>query len=88
MTGQAVGAHVGIFWRGLLIVALTSSNIMQIAEQHWLGAFVNGFAISWVWWKNSNRAAHSEARYGQAAYALGAGLGTIFGMWLIQRVYG
>lgn len=85
---EAVGAHVGVFWRGLLIVTLTASNVAQIAGQHWVGAFVNGAAISWVWWRNSHQAAHSQARYGQACYALGAGIGTVLGMWIIQRVYG
>ena len=88
MTAQTLGAHLGVFWRGLLIVTLTASNVAQIAGGHWLGAFVNGAAISWVWFSNARVAANSHARYGRECYALGAGIGTIFGMWIIQRVYG
>lgn len=81
-------AHLRVFWRGLLIVTLTASNVAQIAGRHWLGAFLVGAAISYVWWTNSRTAAHSQATYGRECYALGAGCGTVFGVWLVQMVYG
>lgn len=86
-TGTEAGAHVGVFLRGFAIVCLTASNVAQIAGQHWIGAFVNGCAISWVWWANAHQAAHSQATYGRLAYAIGAGLGTITGMWAVTWIY-
>lgn len=77
-----------IFGRGFLIVTLTASNIGQIAAHHWVGAFLGGFAISFVWWGNSRGAAHSNVVYGREAYALGAGCGTVFGMFLVKVLYG
>jgi fucose permease len=78
----------GIFFRGFLIVTLTASNIGQIAGRHWVGAFVGGFGISFVWWMNSKSAAHSSLRFARECYALGAASGTVFGMWLVRAFYG
>lgn len=87
-TAIEVGMHVGVFLRGFAIVALTASNVAQIAGGHWVGAFLNGGAISWVWWTNARQAAHSRACYGRFAYALGAAMGTVFGMWAVSWIYG
>lgn len=76
------------FARGFLIVTLTSANVGQIASHHWGGAFIGGTAISMVWWGNSRNASRTECPYAREAYALGAGLGTVFGMWLVRAVYG
>lgn len=81
-------ALVKLFARGFMIVSLTASNVGQIAGGHWVGAFVGGCAISFVWFGNSRTAAHSEARYGREAYAIGAGFGTIAGMALVRLFYG
>jgi hypothetical protein len=86
-TPTSLRAHLSVFWRGFLIVSLTSSNVAQIAGGHWLGAFLNGFAISFVWWQNSRAAAHSTATYGREGYALGAACGTVAGMWLVRAIY-
>jgi len=83
-----VTAHLWLFARGFLIVTLTSANIGQIAQRHWGGAFLGGCAISFVWFGNSKTAAHSDARFGRECYALGAGLGTLFGMFLVRWLYG
>jgi hypothetical protein len=81
-------SHLHVFGRGFLLVCLTASNVAQVAGGHWHGAFVNGFLISWLWWRNSRTAAHSDAKYGQGAYALGAGLGTVAGMMVVRMIYG
>jgi hypothetical protein len=83
-----VGRHASIFSRGFLVVSLTSLNVLQIAEKHWVGAFIGGFAISFVWWGNSRTAAHAEAVLGREAYAAGAACGTVCGIWLVQVLYG
>lgn len=68
--------------RGFIIVALTAANVRQIAAGHYGPAFLVGFSISTAWWFNSKTAARSDAPGAWAAYALGAGLGTITGMWI------
>lgn len=72
--------YLKLFCRGFGIVSLTAMNVRQIADAHYGPAFVVGCAISGVWWFNSRSAAHSEAVGAWMAYALGAGLGTMFGM--------
>jgi hypothetical protein len=70
------------------IVLLTAMNVGQISGGHYLGAFVTGASISWVWWSNAHRAAHTSVRGAQHAYALGAACGTVTGMWIIRLIYG
>ena len=74
-----------LFWRGFLIVALTAFNVTNIARGQFGLAFAGGFGISFVWWTNSQNAAHNHARFAREAYALGAALGTVFGMWVARR---
>lgn len=81
-------AHASAFGRGFLIVLLTSTNVAQIAAQHYVGALVVGVAISWVWWGNSHGAAHNATPYVRECYAIGAGCGTLTGMLLIRALYG
>jgi len=73
---------VRLFVRGFLIVALVALNTRHIAALDYSRAFLTGCAISFVWWGNSKSAAHVEVRGARWAYALGAGAGTLFGMWL------
>lgn len=77
-----------VAWRGWLIVTLTAANVGAIAGHHWWLAFVGGSAISFVWWENSRGAATSSAQWAREAYALGAGLGTVSGMWVVRALYG
>ena len=77
-----------IFGRGFLIVFLTAMNVGQIAGQHYLGAWCGGVAISFVWWTNSHSAAHLTARWSREAYALGAGCGTVAGIFITKFIYG
>lgn len=81
-------AYARIFWRGFLIVALTAANVTQISGGHYSGAFVIGCAISWVWWRNANAAAHRDKRGAGCVYGLGAGIGTLVGMGLTRWWYG
>lgn len=75
-------AYARLFARGWLIVSLTSANVRQINGGHYLGAFAVGCAISGVWWFNSRNAAHTDSPLAWAAYSLGAGIGTVTGMYL------
>lgn len=80
--------QLAIFLRGFVIVALTATNVGQVAGRHWGGAFLVGFGISFVWFCNSRTAAHTDVIGARECYAFGAACGTVFGMWLVKAVYG
>ena len=71
-----------LFVRGWAIVTLTALNVTQIAQHRWGGAFACGTAISLVWWFNAGRASEQRDWRAAVAYALGAGVGTVTGMWI------
>lgn len=72
-----------VFLRGFVLVALVAANTRQIAQGHYLGAFLVGGAISAIWWSNSS-AKREQFRGAGAVYAFGAAVGTVFGMWLAR----
>lgn len=69
-----------LFGRAFLQVSLVAANVVQIAKGQYLGMFLVGFAISWLWFGNARAAGRGEA--GQIFYALGAGCGTVIGCYL------
>lgn len=73
-----------LFLRAFVLVTLTAMNVRQIAGGRYLGAFVCGAGISAVWYVNVGNASHDRRAVAAAAYALGAGAGTLFGMWLTR----
>lgn len=75
------------FGRGFALVSLTAANVGQIAAHRYGGAFVCGFLISWLWWRNARGAAHDDVAGVRECYALGAACGTAFGIWLVSAVY-
>ena len=70
---------LAIALRGFWIVFLTATNVVQVSHEHYLGALVGGFLISWTWWSNAYRAS-LPLRGSALAYGLGAGAGTLCGM--------
>lgn len=74
--------YLRLLGKGFSMVALVAMQTRQIAAGRFGPSFVVGFAISSVWWFNSRSASHSDAPGAWAAYALGAGFGTVAGMWL------
>lgn len=80
--------HAETFLRGFAIVAVTAANVAQIAGRHYGGAFLCGCLISWLWWLNAQGAARGELAGLREAYALGAGCGTVAGIYLVSRLYG
>ena len=84
MADQDAGLRVyaAIFGRAALQVCLVACNVVNISRGAYLPAFLTGAAISWVWWRNSRTAAFSDAEHGQLVYALGAGAGTVAGMFI------
>lgn len=77
--------YLRVFARGLLYVTLTAFNVGSISHAHYGQALAGGFVISWLWWRNSWTAAHLELPFGREAYAAGAALGTVLGMYLGGR---
>ena len=67
--------------RGFVLVALVSANTRQIASGRYLGAFIVGGLISYVWWSNSS-AKREQFTGAGALYAFGAACGTVAGMAL------
>lgn len=69
--------------RGFLIVTLVAWNVVNVASHQYGWALVTGTLVSVVWWQNASIV--SEAKKHPRAswwYGLGAGLGTIAGMYL------
>ena len=73
------------FGRAFLIVMLTASNVQLIAAAAWVPMFVTGTLLSFCWWGNTRVAAVGSSR-DRLAYALGAGCGTVTGVWLARWV--
>ncbi len=71
-----------LFARAFVLVALTAGNVRQVSQGHYLGAFIVGGILSWVWFGNAHTAAHSQLRFARETYAFGAAVGTICGMYL------
>lgn len=76
-----------IWWRAFSIVTMTALNVTQISGGHYAAAFCTGGTLSFIWWKNTRTAAHSDVRGAQMYYAFGAACGTMLGMFL-GRMYG
>jgi hypothetical protein len=70
-----------VFLRGFVLVSLVAMNTRQVASGRYLGAFLVGGLISLVWWSNSS-AKREQFTGAGPLYALGAAVGTVFGMWL------
>ncbi len=73
---------VVIWWRAFSIVTCTALNVTEVTGGHYLAAFFTGGLLSFVWWGNTQRASRSTDRLAGHAYALGAGVGTVTGMFL------
>lgn len=83
--------NLRIFWRGFLIVTLTASNVWSVSHDHVSSAFIGGFLISFVWWGNAHKSAHTTAKHAALFYGAGAACGTVTGMLgtpLLYRLLG
>ncbi len=81
---RVTAIRLRLFGRAFLQVALVAANVVQIAKGQWVGMFVVGFAISWLWFGNAREAGRSELPGAAMIYALGAGVGTVTGCFLSQ----
>lgn len=75
-------SYATLFGRAFLQVSLVALNVSQIAKGNFVGAFLVGGAISWLWFGNAKTAGQSEVRWAAAVYTLGAACGTVAGMFL------
>jgi uncharacterized protein YebE (UPF0316 family) len=73
---------VNLFLRAFVMVSLVAMNTRQIAHGNYRGAFLCGCLISLVWYLNVGKASHDQRWQAVLAYALGAGCGTVCGMWI------
>ena len=76
------GSLSALFWRSFFQVSLVSLNVVQLARRQYVGAFLVGTAISYLWFKNARSAGRADAPGAAAIYALGAGCGTVAGLWI------
>ena len=76
-----------LFLMGFMQVFLVALNTWQISHNKAVGTFFVGYLISAIWVFNVRGVVVGSFWAGQA-YALGAGLGSLFGLWLGGFVYG
>jgi hypothetical protein len=74
-----VSEYLALFGRSFLQVSLVAANVVQIAKGQYVGMFVVGAAISFLWFGNARQAGRSELPGAAVIYALGAGMGTVTG---------
>lgn len=75
-----------LFTTGFVQVLLVGVNTWQIAHNKWLGCFVVGFMISYIWTWNVKKIAfgtHGD----RLLYAGGAAIGSICGLALATAFY-
>lgn len=82
---QPVRVALWSFCRAFLIVSLTGANVALIADRAWGPMFLTGCSISFVWWGNTKLSVAS-GRTAHLAYSLGAGCGTVTGVWIASRL--
>jgi hypothetical protein len=78
--------HTKLIFSGMLHVLLVAVNMYQIAHQKWVGCFVVGFLISFVWSFNVQKIAFSTISQ-RVSYSVGAAIGTITGLFLSTYIY-
>ncbi|MBX3288344.1 MAG: hypothetical protein KF855_03270 [Acidobacteria bacterium] len=78
--------NAALFGTGFIQVLLVCVNTWQIAHAKWLGVFVVGFLISYVWTWNVKKVAFGGQK-DRFIYALGAAVGAVAGLMIAVRFY-
>lgn len=81
-----VSEEVKLFFGGLIQVLLVAINTYQLAHEKWVGCFIVGFFISFVWTFNVKRIAFGKLSE-RIIYALGAATGAVAGLGISILVY-
>jgi len=76
---KSIKSSLRLFLTAFLQVGLVAINVFQIANQHYVGAVIVGFGISFLWTFNVKRIAFSNLN-NRILYSLGAALGTLTGI--------
>ncbi len=81
---ETCSARIGaaLFARAYVQVGLVGANVGFIQHGDALWVFLTGTAISLLWWINVTHAARMPGPWGAIPYALGAGCGTVSGMYV------
>jgi hypothetical protein len=69
------------FLQAFSIVTMTALNVTMLMAHNYLGVFVTGTLLSGIWWHNS-RATRPTGVGHHICYAIGAGFGSMFGLWI------
>jgi hypothetical protein len=75
-----------LFLTAYIQVLLVAVNTWQISHQKYVGAVIVGFLISLVWSFNVKRVAFATWNE-RIVYSVGAGLGTISGLFASHLIY-
>lgn len=78
--------NYALFLSGFLQVSLVSINVYQVANKHYIGAFIIGFLISLTWSYNVKKVSFGSVA-DRFIYASGAAFGTIFGLFISTTLY-
>lgn len=70
----------------MLQVLLVAVNTYQLVHQKWIGCFVVGFLISFIWSFNVKKVAFGKFSE-RIIYATGAATGTVIGLALSTYFY-
>ena len=78
--------YARLFLRGCAQVALVSANVVHVSSGQYGDAFVVGTAISVMWYSNTRAVNKPPVELPGAGlcYGVGAGTGTLFGMYLAR----
>ena len=74
------------FLRAMLQPCLVAINVYEIAHEHYVDAFIVGTLISFVWTFNVRSVVFGDMK-DRILYALGAGIGTIAGLFFVNLIY-
>jgi hypothetical protein len=77
----SIPEEILLFLTGMVQVLLVAINTYQLAHKKWIGCFIVGFLISFVWTYNVKRIAFGKF-WERVIYALGAAVGTIIGLFI------
>ena len=78
--------EIELFLTGMIQVLLVAFNTYQLAHKKWVGCFIVGFLISFVWTFNVKKIAFGK-NMERVVYALGAAFGTVLGLAFSTYIY-
>lgn len=77
---------IELFVTGFIQISLVSANTFLIAHSIYLGMFLVGFVIAFLWSYNVKRIAFGTLKE-RLIYAVGAAFGGIVGLWIIKLLF-